>query len=257
MIHQPPTDMLAPEGPGFVFAILCLVTFAVFAVWSIYRSARTRDVIPIVLMAGGIATISIEPMLEYLGLLWMPNNLPYIVWRPFDRNMATWMILGYAFYYGGLSFLAYNVLVKGKSKKYLWYVYIFGWVLDAFFESTGHILGLYKYYGPQPLNPWGVPLWWEFINAGTPVIFGLLCYLLREILKGWKSLLLILLGPCIDSGLYGFTSWPVFTALNSDVGLVAINIAALCTDAIAVACVAFSISLVEQKRASLFRQLLQ
>jgi hypothetical protein len=257
MIHNPPADMLAPEGAGIVFAILCLVTFALFALVSIHRSLRTRNAIPLALMAGGLATMSVEPMLEYLGLLWMPNNLSYVIWRAFDRNMSAWMLLGYGFYFGGLSSIVYIGLMAGRRKGYLWCVYIIGWVLDAFFETTGDMFGLYKYYGPQPFNLWGVPLWWEFINAASPIIVGVLCFLLKDSLKAWKVIFVVVLGPCAFSGLHGFTSWPVFTALHSDVGSGIINFAALVTCTIGLAGVAFFISFVDDHRASCFRMLFE
>jgi hypothetical protein len=222
--------MSAPHATSVTFLVLCSVIFVAFACWSLARARRTRDPIPLFLLAGGVAATLIEPMLDNLGLLWFARDNVGIAFHLFDRYMPVYVVLGYGFYFGGLSFVVYDGLARGRRTTFLWQVYAVGWVFDMAIESTGHIPGLYKYYGYQPFNIWGVPLWWMFINPVLPVVVGVVVYRLRDRLRGGRGGAAIVLLPMFYGAIYGGSSWAIFVALHSTTDRIWLNAAALLTD---------------------------
>jgi hypothetical protein len=90
-------------------------------------------------------------------------------------------------------------------------------------------MNVYTYYGPQPFNLWGLPLWWLAANATMPIVAAYVVHKLYPDLTGAKVLLIILLVPMADGATNGAISWPVFTALNTQLGFWATYPAAIAT----------------------------
>ena len=54
------------------------------------------------------------------------------------------------------------------------------------------------------------------VNAAGPLLAGWLMYRLRDTLTGPRTAMVALLPPLAYAGVYGATTWPTTTALNSD-----------------------------------------
>jgi hypothetical protein len=90
-------------------------------------------------------------------------------------------------------------------------------------------MGAYEYYGPQPLNFWGLPLWWVCVNPLMPMTAGALIYRLSPYLPGWRLALVIVFIPMSDGTANAATAWPVWTALNLNSSLLMSHLAWLAT----------------------------
>ncbi len=214
-VPVPPTDLSAPHTESVVFLVLCSVLFAVAIAYGVYR-LRKGDTYGLLFLAGGLLAGMLEPMLDYLGLLWFAADNVAIAVETFHRHVPLYVVMGYAFYFGGLSYIAYRAMVAGKSMNWFWGFFVFDWLADLALQATGSALGLYQYYGPQPLLIFDVPAWWFTIDSAMPVIAGGTVYLMRHHLTGWRPLVIIPLVPGLYAGINGAAGWPVFAALNSD-----------------------------------------
>jgi hypothetical protein len=100
-------------------------------------------------------------------------------------------------------------------------------------ESPGIIADVYTYYGKQPFDIWGFPLWWGFVNPLMPMIAGALIYKLRPHLEqvGQVALALAVVAiiPMADGIANAAAAWPVIVALNTNVGYVGSWIAGFVT----------------------------
>jgi hypothetical protein len=121
-------------------------------------------------------------------------------------------------------------------------------VFDLAVESTGNAVGLYHYFGPQPYNIWGIPLWWMFCNPVLPIVAGALFFVMRERLRDLRALLIVVLLPVCYGAIYGAIGWPVFIALNSNVPGAVIWIAGAATPLIALGVVRLTIEGIEWYR---------
>jgi hypothetical protein len=228
-----PTGMSAAHGSSVFFLVLCSVIFAAFFGWCVVRAVRTRQPIALFLLLGGLIATLVEPMLDNLGLLWFDRNNVGIAFHLFGRYMPTYVVLGYGFFFGGMAFVAYDGLRRGHGVSFLWKLYAVGWVFDMAIESGGSLAHLYKYYGTQPFNIWGVPLWWMFINPALCVAVGVVCYRLGDRMAGMRSVLAVPLLPLMYGGIYGGACWPIFVALHSTRNLGWLYIAGIASDAFA------------------------
>jgi hypothetical protein len=236
-------DLSAPHGWSVFFLAVCSALFAGLLAWCGYRAVRRREPVALLILAGGLLATVIEPLLDNLGLLWFARNNVGIAFQLFDRYMPVYVVLGYGFYFGGQAFIAYDGLRNGKQARFLWTVYAAAWVFDLAIESTGHLAGLYRYYGPQPFNLWGVPLWWMFVNPALPVVAGLIFFRLGDRLRAGRAILVVPLLAMTYGGIYGATSWPIFVALHSSDSTPILYASGVVTDAFALIVVWLAITL--------------
>jgi hypothetical protein len=246
-LHVAPLHASAPAGGSWFFTVLCAAIFAAATVWALRRAAR-GDATGLLVLAGGVVASLIEAMLDNLGLLWFYTDNKAIVFDVFGRSMPLFVVLGYGFYFGAITYYALSALEQGKGPRHLWGVYWFAWVFDLAVESTGDAVGLYHYYGPQPFNAWGIPLWWMFCNPVLPIVAGSLFFVMRERLRGRRAVWIVGLLPVCYGGIYGAIGWPIFIALNSNVPRVVIWIAGTATALIALGVVHLTIEGVEWYR---------
>jgi hypothetical protein len=91
-------------------------------------------------------------------------------------------------------------------------------VANIGFEAPAVLLHVYSYYGNQPLNLRGFPLWWAFVNPLTSIVPAALLAKLHQPLKRHNALpAAALLVPMSCGMSNGATAWPVWLALNGDV----------------------------------------
>jgi hypothetical protein len=168
-------------------------------------------------------------MLDYLGLLWFAADNVAVAVQTFHRHVPLYVVLGYAFYFGGFSYVAYRAMLAGRRQTWFWGFFAVDWLADLALQATGRALGLYEYYGPQPLMIFDVPMWWFTIDASMPVLCGGALFLMRRHLVGWRMLVIVPLVPAFYAGLNAAAGWPVFAALNSGPSTVVVWLAGFAT----------------------------
>jgi hypothetical protein len=241
MLDAPPVHLSAPSTGSWFFTGLCIAIFAGALVWSLARAAR-GDWLAMACLLGGLVANLIEAMLDHLGLLWFASNNHLILFHEFGGAMPLYVVLGYGFYFGAISYFTLYSLRRGVSSRYLWGIYLFAVVFDWALETTGGEIGIYRYYGPQPFRVLTEPLWWIFINPALPIAAGGLFHVMRDRLPGWRALSIIALLPMVYGATYGAIAWPIFISFHSSVAHWVIWVAAAVTDAFALVFVALIIT---------------
>ncbi|MGO9155791.1 MAG: hypothetical protein ACLP9N_22770, partial [Mycobacterium sp.] len=139
-----------------------------------------------------------------------------------DRTMPLYICFVYPWYVGGLGYLAYKLFKRGVTMRDLLLLWAADFLVDIFLESPGILAGTYLYYGHQPFNIWGFPLWWGFVNPVMPMVAGALIFHIRPHLNAaWKLPAIIACIPMADGIANGATAWPMWAALNqADVSFV-------------------------------------
>nr|WP_308206456.1 hypothetical protein [Mycolicibacterium moriokaense] len=180
------------------------------------------------LIGGGIACL-FEPIVDTLGLCYIREGATLTTFSSMGRDFPLYINFVYIWYVGGLAYLAYRVYTTGVTRKGLFQLYLIDVFINIFLESPGVLLGAYEYYGPQPLNFWGLPLWWVCVNPIMPMTAGALIYKFAPHLPGWRLALVIAFIPMADGIANGATAWPVWTALNRNAPLFVTHLAWLVT----------------------------
>jgi hypothetical protein len=211
----PPADLSASQPMSVAFLIICSIFMVAAIVYVVWRAIR-GDILGIYFLAAGLLMGTLEPGLDYLGLLWFANDNAAIAINMFGRHIPLYVVMGYSFFFGLQAYFLYLAITVGKNAKFFVYAYAVSWVFDLILQATGSTFGLYKYYGNQPFLILGVPAWWFSIDAVMPILAALIVFALRDRLHGWGKLILIPLVPALYAALNGAAGVPVFAALNSN-----------------------------------------
>lgn len=222
-------DSTMPFTPEIIFTIFLGIPVVIGLLFAVRHLVTGKG--PLLLMCllgGGIACVW-EPIVDTLGLCYIKEGATLTTFSSFGRDFPLFINFVYIWYVGGLAYLAYRIYSNGITKKALFLLYGMDACINIGLESPGVLMGAYEYYGPQPLNFWGLPLWWVFVNPLMPMIIGALIYRLKPYLPGWRIMAIIPLIPMSDGLANAATAWPVWTALNADASLVVTHLAWLVT----------------------------
>ncbi len=218
-----------PFVPEVIFTIFLGIPVVVMVFFAIKHLATGRGpLLMYCLIGGGIACL-FEPIVDTLGLCYIRQDASLTTFSSMGRDFPLFINFVYIWYVGGLAYLAYRIFSTGVTRKAVFQLYLIDVFINIWLESPGVLMGAYEYYGPQPLNFWGLPLWWVCVNPLMPLTAGALIYRLREHLPGWRLALVIAFIPMADGIGNGAAAWPVWTALNLDAPLLVSHLAWLVT----------------------------
>jgi hypothetical protein len=218
-------DSRMPLTPEIIFTIFLGIPVAIGLFFAIRHLFTGKGPLLLVCLIGGSIACLWEPIVDVLGLVYIKEGANIPTFFSMGREFPLFINFVYIWYVGGLAYLAYRIYSNGITKKSLFLLYGMDLCINICLESPGVLMGAYEYYGPQPLNFWGLPLWWVCVNPLMPMIIGALIYRLRPHLGGWKILGIIPLIPMSDGLANAATAWPVWTALNRDESLFVTHIA--------------------------------
>jgi hypothetical protein len=225
---QPPLTMGAPPHLAVIFlyangAVLLLVMLAV----TLFVRRGERMTGFALIAAGGLAVLN-EAIVDRLGLCWFPAvQAPPVLYHAFGVGVPLFMLPVYAWYVGGQAVLAYALFQRGVTRRSVLQLYGLAALLNFGLEAPGLNLGIYAYYGNQPLRLLMFPCWWAVANALMPLALAAFAWRTRAVLRGWRRLGLVIAGPPLALATNAATVSPVWLALNANVSVWLCNIAAL------------------------------
>jgi hypothetical protein len=233
-IPQPPVDFKA-SGAQDVFSIAQMVLCAGMFVYAFRELRRGRGPIMLWCLLGGFLAVVWEPIVDVLGQCWLPSRgQHWIAFTLLNRHVPLMMPFVYSWFVGGQAYLFYRLFTRGIDQRRLFQLWGLVFLVNICLESPGIITDVYTYYGKQPFDIWGFPLWWGFINPLMPMIAAAMIYKLKPHLSGaMLALATIAIVPGADGVANAFAGWPVIAALNTNVGYAGTWIAALITLALA------------------------
>jgi hypothetical protein len=214
-IPQPPFDAVMPKTAETIFNIFIFIPLGIALALAVRKIVKGQGPVLLYCIIGGALAATMEPVVDVLGLVYMKEVGAGGVFTVLDRTMPLYICFVYPWYVGGLGYLASRLFKRGVTAKDLFALWALDFVVDIFLESPGILAGTYLYYGKQPFNIWGFPLWWGFVNPVMPMITGALIYKLSPKLNnGWKMLAIIPMVPMADGIANGAAAWPMWATLN-------------------------------------------
>jgi hypothetical protein len=237
-IPQPPTYLAMPKTAETVFNIFIFLPLGIALALGVRQLVRGQGPILLYCIAGGALAAVFEPIVDVLGLVYLKEQGAVHTFTVLGRTMPLYICFVYPWYVGGLGYLAYRLFDRGITMRALFGLWAVVGVVDIALETPGILLHTYLYYGRQPLDIWGFPLWWGFVNPVMPMVAGALIYKLRPHLSGWGLLAVIPCIPIADGVANAAAGWPMWAALNqTDVSYVWSYLAALVTLGLSLFCV--------------------
>jgi hypothetical protein len=125
--------------------------------------------------------------------------------------------MAYVWFFGGRAMLIWHLMEQGRAQDPRWLYKHWGlvFVIDAVLENIGLYLGVFLYYGEQPLKFGKFPLWWGAINSTTPIVLAALVLVLRPHLTGWKIAWVVPLSPAVAAAVNSGLGWITWNAINN------------------------------------------
>ena len=232
-IPQPPSGLEMNATGQTIFTIAVTIPWVVAIVLAVRYWRRSGSPMGLLCLAGGTICILFEPVVDVLGLVLFPRENQWVGLETFGRPIPMFMYPVYSWFVGGQAFLVWYLLNKGMSRQQLWKFWLTVMGINVVLETPGLLMDVYTYYGDQPFNPWGLPLWWPPVNSTMPIVAGYLVWRMTPKLTGWRMLAVIPMIPMADGMANGAIAWPVWTALNTNLGFAATYPAAVAVFALA------------------------
>jgi hypothetical protein len=229
-IPQPPINFKASSFQD-VFSIAQFVVCGAMFVFAFRELARGKGPIFLCCLLGGAIAVLWEPIVDVLGQCWLPSrNQHWIAFTLLNRHVPLMMPFVYSWFVGGQGYLFYRIFEKGIDRRRLFGLWGLVFLVNIALESPGVATSVYTYYGKQPMDLWGFPLWWGIVNPLMPMIAGALIYKLRPHLSLWPLMAaIVMIIPMADGVANAAVAWPVIAALNTDVGYAGTWIASFVT----------------------------
>jgi hypothetical protein len=228
-IQPVPPDYHAGSTGKWLFTIWAGGFALVVLPYAFYRLAKYRDSVPLLVWIGGFICSLGEPMLDHIGHLWWPQNLPGPVFKGYDLSVPLLIPPCYAFFVSGMGYVAYRQFLKGVTVRKVFLVWLAISSTDLALEIPGVAANVYKYYGNEPFYVFNFPLHWAWLNGTGFLAVGFLLYLVVPRLQGARKALLLLVTVSAFLGSYGITAWPAFLSLNWKMSSIAQALVDLCS----------------------------
>ena len=215
-VPQPPTDLQMPDAE-IAFTIFGAVPLVVVLALAVRHIVRGEGPLLLFCLIGGAAASLFEPFVDVMGLVYLTENGSIGTFELLGRTMPLFVPVIYPWYIGGLAYLTCRRFEQGITTRgvfALWGVFV---LVNFALEAPGLLTDVYTYYGRQPFDIWGHPLWWGAANAFTALAAGALVFGLRRLVPGgWRlagAIPLIFVSEGLSNAGAG---WPMYATLNDD-----------------------------------------
>jgi hypothetical protein len=209
-----PPDYAAGSTSKWLFTIWAGGLALVVLPWIVWRLVKREDPVPLLVWIGGFICALGEPMLDTIGHLWWPKNLPGPAFKLYGLSVPALIPPCYTATVALAGYIFYRLLARGTTVRGVFLMWTVGLGIDLALELPGTSSHVYTYYGSQPFSVAHFPLHWPVLNSTGYLAVGFGLWLVVPRVQGWWRLLIALVPVTAFLGSYGMTGWPAFIALN-------------------------------------------
>lgn len=210
----PRPEWMAASSSAWAYTIVVGVAFLIAAGWCLIYVFRQRDILPLVMLLGGVISMGFEPTVDTLGKVWYAKDNPWVVYEGMGVPQPAFLLMGYSLFWGGAVYIASRLVRNGLS---IYKVFAAVFAMDLFVEYLGvSVLGVGVYYDFSPFTLLGFPLWWAFVNAAAAVTGVWLVLTLEPRLIGWRRAGFLVVPATAFGTTHAACAWPVWLTLHSN-----------------------------------------
>jgi hypothetical protein len=214
-IAQPPIHELMPKTAEGLFTAALAVMTCVFLVIAMRQLVVRKDPLLLYCVVGGALGALFEPIVDVLGQCFLKEHGAIGTYTYLGRTIPLYLLFAYPWYNGGLAYLYSRLMQRGVTTRTLFALWAATGVADVLEETPGILAHTYLYYGKQPFDIWGFPLWWAFVNPLMPLLAGALIYRLGPHMRtGLARAGVVLLIPMAGGVANAATATPTWITLN-------------------------------------------
>jgi hypothetical protein len=218
-LPQPPTHLQMPKAAETVFTIGGAVPLVIVLLIAL-RQLRAGRPLLLCCLFGGLAASLFEPFVDVLGMVYLTEHGSIHTFTLLGRTMPLFVPVIYPWYIGGFAYLTAQALQRGVTRRQflgLWAVFV---LTNFALEAPGLLTGVYTYYGKQPFNLWGHPMWWGAANAFTAIAGGAAVFGFTKLFPagGWATVGVIPLIFIAEGLSNAGTGFPMYAMLHDNRG---------------------------------------
>lgn len=239
----PPGMRMDPFWQPFMTFIQVVPVVAV--VWlGLRRWLRHDKALLWVALAGGALASLIEPLTDHVAFVWFAPHGLWQMFATFGRPMPWFILPCYVWFVGGqVAYLMYRVR-RGVTPKQLWGLYAVFVGTNVVMEVPAIAVGIYAYYGAQPFQVLGLPLWFQSISAAAPLFATAVFVHVWPRLRGAARIAAVAIPPVVWAMTNAGAGWPAWSALNSTDNMAVTWLCGLATICLSLGIAAVSISMI-------------
>jgi len=213
-IPRPPLETPIPTTNIIIEQVIMYVSGLIGVALGAIDAHRTKTLLPIILPISGAFIAFPELMLDVLGGLYHPWPSTYPSLHLLGREIVPWISVWFG--YGASLQMLLRLLRKNCTTQTLW-LYWGSMVLgDLVIEEIFLPLGVWKYYGNQPLRVGSLPWWWLPCNSVGVFLAAAIAFRAERHLQGWKVLAVVFTTPMSVAATYGAIALPCWFAVNGE-----------------------------------------
>ena len=242
----PDPNWVMPSPGGEILLAIFGGGAAVFVAYCAFLAYRKHTPLPLLFALAGLCSIMLEPIADTLGNV---QHVPVGQINAFvtDGQPIPWaIVLGYIWYFGLGPVLLWRFAENRSMTPKRWYTQaLLAFLAVTLVEQIPIMLGLWKYYGHQPLVAGVMPIDMAIANMVSVILPMIVVYAIWPILTGWRQLMVIPLVPICVVGGHTAAAAPAYMLINSnpDVPQMWVHLAGLVTCAFSVFIVWFAVKL--------------
>lgn len=212
-VPRPPVTLPYSQTNNVICMVLMTATGLLAVVLGARDARRSRTLLPLILPLSGAMIAFPETFIDVLGCIHYPWTEKNASFHLIGREMPPWIPIWFG--YGSLMQIQLELLHKKTATKNLWWFLGLMMGSDLIIEEILLPMGVYHYYGNQPLIVLNMfPWWWMATNSVGVFLATALAYRFRRTLVGWKVLAVFFITPMSVGGVYGFIAFPAWVAVN-------------------------------------------
>lgn len=210
---NPTINLIFTAGSGL--AVLAGLVMAV----RYYR--REGTVAGFTCLAGGAVASLFEPLTAANGFVYYPRQEQITLFAAYDVKIPLFLTLSYTAEIGLGAMAVWRLLLGGGGPRAITKVWLIVALGDVILETPALLLHVFYYYGPQPLDLWGMPMYWAVLDGALGILPGVVIYLCGEgghdwARKAWHQLVIVALFPSSVAFFYVGAGWPIWTLMHTD-----------------------------------------
>jgi hypothetical protein len=212
-----PPSLAAPTTAQVVYTVVMAAAVIGFVAWWWRDPAeRRRPYLPLMLLGGLVATLT-EPLLDNAVLFGWPHNVYLPVLQANGHQYPLYVPLGFVWFDGGLVYGFYRWFERGVTARQIWIVAAGFIALDLPLNTSPHWFHFAGFFGPQPMDILGYPLYWIGCDVALFMVGGALLWWLIPRLHGRSAAVIVLVPGLVQGLVVGAIAWPIAWALRADV----------------------------------------
>ncbi len=216
--HGDPNFVASNFDAWFFLFWAGLLVVAIALPWCLNQAIRHKNVLPILCLVAGCATALGEPMLDLVGHLRWAENIHASGYTNFGIAIPLLIPPCYGLFMGLEAYWMWSMFQRGVTVKNMFMIFAACGASDAIMEHPGVMMGVYEYYGRQPLEFYKFPFYWSFTNAAAIMTVAVLIHFTWPLVKDGPLKYKLAIIPCgiIATTMAEFgTGFPVFLSINS------------------------------------------